>query len=47
MLGNGEVLRTAAICVGDLVDDTLCKHCVSSTRVISADDQYSNYILFK
>lgn len=47
MLGNGEVLRTVDICVGNLVDDTHRKHRVSHTGVVSADGQHSNHILSK
>ena len=31
MLGKGEVLRTVEICVGDLIDNTRSKHCISCT----------------
>ena len=31
MLGNGEVLRTVEICVGDSIDNTHSKHCNSCT----------------
>ena len=32
MLGNGEVLHTVEICVGDLIDNTLSKHRTSCTN---------------
>lgn len=31
MLGNGEILRTVEICVGDLLDNTRREHSISST----------------
>jgi hypothetical protein len=31
MLGNGEVLRTVEICVGDLIDNTRSQHWISCT----------------
>jgi len=47
MLGKGEVLRTVAICVGDLVDDTQRKHRITCAGAVSAEDQHSNHILSK
>jgi hypothetical protein len=32
MLGNGEILRTVEICVGDLLDNTHGEHCISCTN---------------
>ena len=44
ILGNGEVLRTVEICVGELIDNTHSKHCTSHALVARAEDQYSSHV---